>query len=85
MRVAVRPTSDVGRRVVHVLLADPSVDVVGVLGTQPSHTAGGRLQPAASEDGWDIVVLDTDPGSAPSRSRSIATATPELWLLAALA
>ncbi len=76
MRVAVRPTGDVGRRAVHVLLADPSVEVVGVLGTQPSHTAGGRLQAAASEDGWDILVLDTDPGLGSIPIPLIATATP---------
>ena len=82
--MAVRPTSDVGRRAVHALLADPSVEAVGVLGTQPSHTAGGRLQPVVSEDGWDVLVLDTDSDSV-SPIPVVASTQPELWLLTALA
>jgi hypothetical protein len=85
VRVAVRPTGDLGRRAVHVLLADRAVEAVGVLGTQPSDTAGGRLQAAVSEEGWDVLVLDTDPESASARVPVVGSANPELWLLAALA
>ena len=62
LRVAVRPTSDVGRRAVHVLLADPSVEAVGVLGTQPSHTAGGRLNrwsPRRVGTSWCSTLIRT--------------------------
>ncbi|HEX2369781.1 MAG TPA: hypothetical protein VHM94_11175 [Acidimicrobiia bacterium] len=85
MRVAVRPTDDVGRRAVHVLLADRTVEAVGLLGTQPSHTAGGRLQPVDSAEGWDVLVLDADPNGEETTIPVIGSTKPELWLLAALA
>ena len=59
MRVAVRPTGEKGRRAVHVLIADPRVEAVGLLGTRPSNSAGGRLVAVALiGDNWDVLVLD---------------------------
>lgn len=55
MRVVVHPIGEVGRRVVRVLQAEPTVTEVAVWGTED---AGTRVPVVDDVDGYDVVVTD---------------------------
>ncbi|MDH3470151.1 MAG: hypothetical protein OEM94_02420 [Acidimicrobiia bacterium] len=65
MKVAFEVTSEVGRRAVLLLLGDPLVDKVGVIGTSTKAPRDPRVESLDDARGFDLVATDsTDPRQA---------------------
>lgn len=70
MRIALHPAGEVGTRTGRILLAEPSLNALGLYGHEGS-TAERKTMAIRSVEGFDVLVTD-DPGDATSFARIAA-------------